>query len=108
MASSAGSVRREVLDRASRTKINTKDDYAWYSVPRLCTHVDDEFLSQLTELYRQRVPPGGKVSSAVGTPRTAPPILAETQAAATPQNASDVYDDVRFHPLSRSIFFLPR
>lgn len=64
MASSAGSLRREVLDRSSRSKINTTDDYAWYSVPRMCTHVDDEFLSQLTELYRQRIPPGGKVRRA--------------------------------------------
>ena len=60
-AGGAGSIRREVLDRSARTKINTNDDYGWYSYPRLCTHVDDEFLSQLTELYRQRIPAGGKV-----------------------------------------------
>ena len=60
-AGGAGSIRREVLDRSSRTKINTTDDYGWYSQPRLCTHVDDEVLSQLTELYRQRIPAGGTV-----------------------------------------------
>lgn len=57
----AGSVRREVLDRSKRTKMNTTDDYGFYSQARLCTHVDDDFLNQLTELYRQRIPAGGKV-----------------------------------------------
>ena len=52
---------REVLDRSQRTKINTVDDRNWYSQPRLCTHVDDEFLAQLTQLYRERIPAGGKV-----------------------------------------------
>jgi len=57
----AGTVRREVLDRSARTKINTVNDLNFYNSPRLCTHVDEEFLGQLTELYRQRVMPGGKV-----------------------------------------------
>ena len=49
------------MDRSQRTKINTVDDRNWYSQPRLCTHVDDEFLAQLTQLYRERIPAGGKV-----------------------------------------------
>lgn len=36
----------------------------WYAAcaaefPRLVKHVDERFLSQLTELYRQRIPEGG-------------------------------------------------
>ena len=60
-AEAGGTIRREVLDRGDRGKINTVDDRNWYSQPRLCTHVDDEFLAQLTQLYRERIPPGGKV-----------------------------------------------
>ena len=56
-----GKVRREVLDRPARGKINTVDDYNFYSSPRIVNHVDDKFVAQLTELYRQRVPEGGKV-----------------------------------------------
>ena len=60
-AEAGGTIRREVLDRGDRGKINTVDDRNWYSQPRLCTHVDDEFLAQLTQLYRERIPAGGKV-----------------------------------------------
>ena len=56
-----GAIRREVLDRAGRGKLNAADDRGWYQVPRMCTHVDDAFLAQLTQLYRERVPPGGRV-----------------------------------------------
>jgi SAM-dependent methyltransferase len=61
VASASGSIRREVLDRSGRSKLNTVDDRNFYAMPRLCTHVDDAFLGQLTELYRQKIPPGGKV-----------------------------------------------
>jgi len=61
VAAESGSIRREVLDRAGRGKLNTADDRAFYATPRLCTHVDDAFLGQLTELYRQKIPPGGTV-----------------------------------------------
>ena len=61
VAEAGGTIRREVLVRSQRTKINTVDDRNWYSQPRLCTHVDDEFLAQLTQLYRERIPAGGKV-----------------------------------------------
>ena len=57
----SGAIRREVLDRAGRAKLNAADDRGWYQVPRMCTHVDDAFLAQLTQLYRERVPPGGRV-----------------------------------------------
>ena len=54
-------MRREVLDRSARTKINTVDDYNFYSQARLCTHTDDGFIAQLTQLYRERIPAGGDV-----------------------------------------------
>jgi len=59
--SSAGEVVREVLSRSERAKLDPNDDRQWYSQPRFTTHVDDRFLGQLTELYRQRIPPGARV-----------------------------------------------
>ena len=41
-----------MLDRSGRSKLNTVDDRNFYAMPRLCTHVDDAFLGQLTELKR--------------------------------------------------------
>lgn len=36
-------------------------DREFYAFPRFVTHVDDGFLAQVTELYRQRIPAGGAV-----------------------------------------------
>ena len=70
----SGAIRREVLDRAGRAKLNAADDRGWYQVPRMCTHVDDAFLAQLTQLYRERVPPvaASSTCAAAGSP-TCPP-----------------------------------
>ncbi|PNH11748.1 hypothetical protein TSOC_001390 [Tetrabaena socialis] len=59
--SRSGGVVREVLSRPERTKLDSGDDRDFYGMPRFVKHVDDTFLSQVTELYRQRVPPGGAV-----------------------------------------------
>ncbi|GFR47957.1 hypothetical protein Agub_g9761, partial [Astrephomene gubernaculifera] len=56
-----GRVVREVLERPQRTKLDAGNDRAFYDVPRFVKHVDDDFLAQVTELYRQRIPPGGAV-----------------------------------------------
>lgn len=40
-----------------RAKLDSTDDKLFYSFPRFVTHVDDSFLQQLTELYRQRLQP---------------------------------------------------
>ncbi|BAZ07331.1 class I SAM-dependent methyltransferase [Calothrix sp. NIES-3974] len=40
-----------------RAKLDSTDDKLFYSFPRFVTHVDDGFLQQLTELYRQRLQP---------------------------------------------------
>ena len=40
-----------------RTKLDNTDDRQFYAYPRLVTHVDEGFISQLTELYRKRLKP---------------------------------------------------
>ena len=57
----AGSVRREVLKREERTKLDPSSDLEFYAQPRFVTHVDNDFLAQVTELYRKRIPPNAKV-----------------------------------------------
>lgn len=57
MASASGdsrspAIRREVLSRPERTKLNPDRDTLFYEQPRFVTHVDDNFLAQLTQLYR--------------------------------------------------------
>ncbi|KAG2433869.1 hypothetical protein HXX76_008222 [Chlamydomonas incerta] len=56
-----GTVLRQVLTGSERTKLDTGDDRGFYDAPRLVKHVDDGFLDQVTELYRQRIPEGGAV-----------------------------------------------
>jgi SAM-dependent methyltransferase len=57
----AGSIRREVLTPSQRTKLNPQDDRYWYDQPRLVHHSDAIFRSQVTQLYRERIPQGGAV-----------------------------------------------
>ncbi|MDM9379653.1 class I SAM-dependent methyltransferase [Chlorogloeopsis sp. ULAP01] len=40
-----------------RNKIDAGDDKLFYSFPRFVTHVDEGFIQQLTDLYRQRLQP---------------------------------------------------
>ncbi len=54
-------MRREVLTPAQRTKLNVQDDRYWYDRPRIVHHSDAIFRSQVTQLYRERIPKGGKV-----------------------------------------------
>lgn len=56
-----GSIMREVLTAGSRLKIDGADDRNFYDMPRFVKHVDDGFLSGVTELYRQRIKPGGDI-----------------------------------------------
>jgi hypothetical protein len=53
-----GRVVRQVLAGPQRTKLDEASDRGFYAFPRLVKHVDDGFLAQVTELYRQRIPPG--------------------------------------------------
>ncbi|XP_042480662.1 uncharacterized protein LOC122061464 [Macadamia integrifolia] len=56
-ASSAGEIKRLVLTQEGRTKLNPLPDREFYAYPRFVTHVDDGFISTLTELYRERLKP---------------------------------------------------
>lgn len=56
-----GRIQRQVLSNEGRTKLNPSSDRSFYSSPRLVTHVDDQFLATLTDLYRDRVPENADV-----------------------------------------------
>lgn len=60
-AGAGGALLREVLDRTGRMKLDRASDREFYTFPRFVTHVDDTFLGALTQLYRERLPPGGDV-----------------------------------------------
>eukprot|EP00903_Cladosiphon_okamuranus_P021001 g19293.t1 len=64
MTSSAASpspAAKKVLNDGERMKINDGADAFFYNYPRICYHVDEGFLKQLTQLYRERIPAGGAV-----------------------------------------------
>lgn len=59
--SSAGKMKRLVLTQQGRTKLNLYPDREFYAYPRFVTHVDDGFISTLTDLYRERLNPGSEI-----------------------------------------------
>ncbi|KAK9272717.1 hypothetical protein L1049_003094 [Liquidambar formosana] len=59
--SSAGNIKRLVLPQEGRTKLDTFSDREFYAYPRFVTHVDDGFISTLTNLYRERLRPGSEI-----------------------------------------------
>ncbi|MBD1930868.1 MULTISPECIES: class I SAM-dependent methyltransferase [Cyanophyceae] len=44
-----------------RTKLDDTDDTLFYSYPRFVTHVDEGFIKQLTDLYRERLKPNTRI-----------------------------------------------
>lgn len=44
-----------------RTKLDDTDDTLFYSYPRFVTHVDEGFIQQLTDLYRERLKPNTRI-----------------------------------------------
>ncbi|NES94385.1 MAG: class I SAM-dependent methyltransferase [Desertifilum sp. SIO1I2] len=50
-----------VLRPDQRTKLDPTDDSDFYAFPRLVTHVDDNFIAQLTTLYRDRLKPNTRI-----------------------------------------------
>ncbi|NEP02554.1 MAG: class I SAM-dependent methyltransferase [Symploca sp. SIO2E9] len=46
-----------LLRPEQRTKLDDSDDTLFYSMPRFVTHVDEGFIEQLTQLYRDRLEP---------------------------------------------------
>ncbi|MEG3938572.1 class I SAM-dependent methyltransferase [Microcoleus sp. S36b_A3] len=49
------------LQGNQRTKLDDTDDTVFYSSPRFVTHVDDGFIQQLTDLYRERLKPNTRI-----------------------------------------------
>lgn len=50
-----------LLQPDQRTKLDTSDDSLFYDYPRFVTHVDAQFIEQLTALYRQRLQPQTRI-----------------------------------------------
>lgn len=50
-----------LLRPENRTKLDPSNDIDFYSFPRFVTHVDDGFIEQLTELYREKLQPQTRV-----------------------------------------------
>jgi len=44
-----------------RTKLDDSNDKQFYSYPRFVTHVDEGFIQQLTDLYRDRLKPNTRI-----------------------------------------------
>lgn len=49
------------LGPQQRTKLDATDDKQFYAYPRFVTHVDEGFIEQLTELYRQLLQPNTRI-----------------------------------------------
>lgn len=50
-----------MLHPTGRDKLDSTDDSLFYDFPRLVTHVDEGFIQQLTNLYRERLKPGTRI-----------------------------------------------
>ena len=50
-----------LLRPEQRTKLDDTDDTLFYSIPRFVTHVDEGFIQQLTQLYRDRIQPNSRI-----------------------------------------------
>jgi SAM-dependent methyltransferase len=50
-----------LLNPNQRSKLDSTDDSQFYEFPRFVTHVDDGFIQQLTNLYRERLKPQSRV-----------------------------------------------
>ncbi|MCU0547104.1 MAG: class I SAM-dependent methyltransferase [Oscillatoriaceae cyanobacterium Prado104] len=50
-----------LLTADKRTKLDDTDDNLFYSYPRFVTHVDEGFIQQLTDLYRERLKPNTRI-----------------------------------------------
>ena len=50
-----------MLTTNQRSKLDDTNDTFFYDIPRFVTHVDAGFIQQLTELYRERLTPQGRI-----------------------------------------------
>lgn len=50
-----------LLRPEQRTKLDSSNDSEFYAFPRLVTHVDDNFIDRLTQLYRDKLQPNSRI-----------------------------------------------
>lgn len=50
-----------MLSPEQRLKLDEDSDLAFYSMPRIVTHVDEGFIQTLTQLYRERLQPNTRI-----------------------------------------------
>ena len=50
-----------LLQPEQRLKLDATEDNFFYSIPRFVTHVDDNFIAQLTQLYRELLQPQTRI-----------------------------------------------
>ena len=50
-----------LLADPDRSKLDPSDDALFYDYPRFVTHVDDQFIQQLAELYSLKLKPGSRI-----------------------------------------------
>jgi len=50
-----------LLQPHQRTKLDDSEDSLFYSFPRFVNHVDDNYINQLKELYRQELAPNSRI-----------------------------------------------
>jgi SAM-dependent methyltransferase len=50
-----------LLKPEQRIKLDQSEDSLFYSFPRFVTHVDDNFINQLTNLYREKLKPNTRI-----------------------------------------------
>jgi SAM-dependent methyltransferase len=51
----------QILRPEQRTKLDLGSDTSFYASPRFVTHVDESFIDQLTQLYRERLQPHTRI-----------------------------------------------
>ena len=56
-----------LLEAKQRTKLDNSDDSLFYSSPRFVTHLDEGFIDQLTNLYRDRLQPNTRIFDMMGS-----------------------------------------
>ncbi|KAL8124280.1 uncharacterized protein LOC141718038 [Apium graveolens] len=54
-------IKRLVLSQEGRTKLDIRPDKQFYDYPRFVTHVDDKFISTLTNVYREKLRPDTEI-----------------------------------------------
>ena len=50
-----------LLEPIQRGKLDETDDHLFYSYPRFVTHVDEQFIDRLTQLYREHLKPNSHI-----------------------------------------------